>query len=77
MLFVMSPVLLASAAAVLTEERDPFWEAVLQAPLVEDDLSDEECAALEVGMADFRAGRVVSRDKVLESIKRMQREQGE
>jgi predicted transcriptional regulator len=76
MLLVMSPVLLASAA-VLTDERDPVWEAILASPLVEDDLSEDERAALEEGMADIRAGRVVPRDKVLETIEQLRREQGE
>ncbi len=73
---IMSPVLL-SAAAVLTDERDPIWEALLASPLVEDDLSDDERAALEEGMADIRAGRVISRNKVLETIEQLRREQGE
>ena len=72
----MSPVLL-TAAAVLTDERDPIWEAILASPLVEDDLSDDERAALEEGMADIRAGRVISRNKVLETIEQLRRDQGE
>ncbi len=54
---------------------DPIWEAILASPLVDDDLSDDERAALEKGMADIRAGRVVSRDKVLETIEQLRREQ--
>jgi hypothetical protein len=57
----MSPVLLTSAA-VLSDERDPIWEAMLASPIVEDDLTDEQRAALEEGLEDIRAGRVVSRD---------------
>jgi predicted transcriptional regulator len=74
---MMSPVLLASSTALLTDERDPIWEAILASPLVEDDLSEEERAMVEEGLADFRAGRVVSREKVLETIEQMRREQGE
>lgn len=55
----MSPLLLTTAA-VLAEERDPIWEAMLASPVVEDDLSQDEQAAFEEGMADIRAGRVVS-----------------
>lgn len=72
----MSPVLLASAAHLL-DERDPFWEAVLASPVVEDDLSEEERAALAEGMADVRAGRVVSHEVVLGTIARIRDEQGE
>ena len=50
---------------------DPIWEAILASPLMEDDLRDEERAALKEGMADIRAGRVVSQDKVLETIAQM------
>jgi predicted transcriptional regulator len=72
----MSPVLLTSAA-VLTDERDPIWEAMLASPIVDDDLSEDERAALEEGMADIRAGRVVPRDNVLETIERLRVEHGE
>lgn len=71
----MSPPPFASAAAL--EARDPIWEAVLASPLVEDDLSEEERAALDEGMEDIRAGRVVPRDVVLETIERLRRSQGE
>ncbi len=74
---MMSPVLLASSAAVLTVERDPIWEAILASPLVEDDLSEEERAMVEEGLADFQAGRVVSREKIVQTIERMRREQGD
>ena len=63
----MSPVLLTSAA-VRSDERDPIWEAILASPIVEDDLTDEQRAALEEGLEDIRAGRVVSRDHVLQKI---------
>jgi predicted transcriptional regulator len=53
------------------DETDPIWHAVLASPLVEDDLCDDERAAVEEGMADIRAGRVVSRDKVLATIEQM------
>jgi len=56
---------------------DPIWRAILESPLVEDDLSEDERAALEEGMADIRAGRVVSRDKVLETIERLRQSQGD
>jgi predicted transcriptional regulator len=73
---VMSPVLLTSAA-VLSDERDPIWVAILASPIGENDLTDEQRAALEEGLEDIRAGRVVSRDHVLETIEQMRREQGE
>jgi len=72
----MSRVLLTSAA-VLSNERDPIWEAMLASPIVEDDLTDEQRAALEEGLEDIRAGRVVSRDHVLQTIDQIRREQGE
>jgi predicted transcriptional regulator len=72
----MSPLLLTSAAT-LAEERDPIWEAMLASPIVEDDLSEDEQAAFEEGMADIRAGRVVSREKILETVERLRIEQGE
>ncbi len=50
---------------------------MLESPLVEVDLNNDELAALEEGMADICAGRVVSRDKVLETIEQMRREQGD
>lgn len=74
----MSPVLLTSAAlSPLLDERDPIWEAVLASPVVEDDLSADERAALDAALMDLQAGRVVSRDRVLETIERLRREQGE
>ncbi|HMY16431.1 MAG TPA: hypothetical protein PKA58_08940 [Polyangium sp.] len=72
----MSPLLLTSAAT-LAEERDPIWEAMLASPIVEDDLSEDEQAAFEEGMADIRVGRVVSREKILETVERLRIEQGE
>lgn len=72
----MSPVLLTSAAA-LSNERDPIWEAMLASPIVEDDLTNEQRAALEEGLEDIRAGRLVSRDHVLQTIDQIRREQGE
>lgn len=66
-----------AAAAVAFEERDPIWEAILASPIVEDDLSEEERAAIEVGLEDVRAGRVVPRQVVFETIERMRHEQGE
>ena len=56
---------------------DPIWQAMLESPVVEDDLSDDERAALEEGMADIRAGRVVSHDKILELIERLRQSQGD
>jgi hypothetical protein len=49
----------------------------LELPLVEDDLTEAERVALEEGMADIRAGRVVSQDKVLETITQLRQQQGE
>jgi predicted transcriptional regulator len=54
-----------------------IWEAILASPLVEDDLGEEERAMVEEGLADFRAGRVVSREKILETIEQMRRCQGD
>ncbi len=72
----MAPLLL-TLAGDLVMERDPIWEAVLASPVVHDDLADEERAALNEGMADIRAGRVVSRDHVLNTLTYMQHDQGE
>lgn len=72
----MAPVLF-TLAADLVEERDPLWEAVLASPVVDDDLAEDERAALEEGLADKRVGRIVSRNHVLATIERMQHEQGE
>jgi hypothetical protein len=73
---VMSPMRSTSATGLL-EERDPFWEAVLASPVLEDDLSDEERAALDDAMNDLRAGRLVSRDQVFQTIERMRQDQSE
>lgn len=56
---------------------DPMWEAILASPLIVDDISDDELTALEEGMADIRANRVVSRDKVLATIEQMRQLQGD
>ncbi len=56
---------------------DPVWAAMLASPIAEDDLTDDERAGLEEGMADIRAGRVVPHDVVLATIERMHAEQGE
>lgn len=75
---VMSPVLLTSAAVLVpSDERDPIWAAILDSPIGENDLTDEQRAALEEGLEDIRAGRVVSREHVLETIDQMRRELGE
>ncbi len=70
----MSPSL---SSAARTKERDVLWEAVLASPLVVEDLSAEEEAALEEGMADIRSGRVVSREVTQATIERLRRDQGE
>lgn len=60
---LMSPALLTSAAVhVLSDERDSIWAAILASPIGENDLTDEQRAALEEGLEDIRAGRVVSRE---------------
>lgn len=65
------------AAWEMNNSPDSIWEAILASPLVEDDLSDDERIALEEGMSDIQARRVVSRDSVLETIERMRREQSD
>lgn len=57
--------------------EDPVWAAMLASPVAEDDLSEEERAALEEGMQDIRAGRVVGHKDVAMIIQRMRLEQGE
>ena len=56
---------------------DPVLAAFLNAPLSTEPETDEERAAFDVGMADIRAGRVVSHEAVLQTIDRMRRDSGE
>lgn len=57
--------------------EDPIWAAMLAAPVVEDDLSDEERAMLDEAEADIRAGRVVDHADVVAMIEEMRRAAGE
>jgi predicted transcriptional regulator len=71
------PAMSPPALSAVELEHDPVWAAAQAAPLSDEPETEEERAAFEEGMADIRAGRVVSRDAILATIERMRIEQGE
>jgi predicted transcriptional regulator len=60
----------SSAALAHDLEHNPVLAALRAAPLAEDDLSPEERAGLEEGMADIRAGRTVPHAEVQAEVER-------
>ncbi|MFO0760004.1 MAG: hypothetical protein U0359_26200 [Byssovorax sp.] len=64
-------------AALATASIDPVWAAALAAPPADEPETEDQRAAFEEGMADIRAGRVVSRGEILATIEKMRRAQGE
>lgn len=56
---------------------DPVLAAFLNAPLASQPETDEERAAFEEGMADIRAGRVVSHESAARTVHRMKADSGE
>jgi len=47
----------------LREADDPVLRAFMEAPEDDEPLTDEDIAAIEEGLEDVRAGRVVSHDE--------------
>jgi predicted transcriptional regulator len=57
--------------------NDSVWLAICESPVVKEELSDEQRAALEDGLADICAGRIVTRDHILTTIEEMRIAQGD
>jgi len=61
----MSEENLAAARKALAPLADPVWMAMLDAPIDDEPLTDEDVQALEEGREDARHGRTVTLDELM------------